>query len=553
MADNKSVLEQALLEAQQLEEAVKSNAKGILAATMKQEIEELVKESLTEQEEDDFVNVKDTEEGEEFDFDDGDFDDEEYEDLENEVSVNLPDEEEAMVSMSMDADEPLDLTLASDEEVLKVFKAMGTEDGIVVTQDGDTIDIEDQEAGTEYKIELAENKLNSFRGLINEGSYKSDKHESVIDDESDDEIKEGMKKDMYELKMKDEPMYEVELEEDDVTAEDLEEMMQSKKDRRDERGGMRKYYGENPDGLHSTGRKNVQGYNAREDESLGMSHAHEAHGKDLEELRHKESHEAYEREMREGHYGMNKGNKYHRHDVDGHEKEAGEYGAYMGEGHDEEHHEAYGVDKEANEGHYGKEHHEAYGVDKEANEGHYGKQGDMEEASRTYGFGSKSGRGLRKAITPNRNYVYPMNESTKKHINNIIRTAKQLQEENQAYREKNKEYRQALKLFREKLNEVAVFNANLAYSTKLFTENTTTKKEKINILRRFDNVKTLNESKNLFTNINQELGSKVNKLNESVQKTITKTPSGGSSINLIETKTYENPQIARMKDIMNKL
>ena len=42
-------------------------------------------------------------------------------------------------------------------------------------------------------------------------------------------------------------------------------------------------------------------------------------------------------------------------------------------------------------------------------------------------------------------------------------------------------------------------------------------------------------------------------LKETVQKTITKTPSGGSSINLIETKTYENPQITRMKDIMSKL
>jgi len=530
MADNKSVLEQALLEAQQLEEAVKSNAKGILAATMKQEIEELVKESLTEQEEDDFVDVEDTEE-EEFDFDDEDFDDEENEDLENEVSVNLPDEEQAMVSMDMDADEPLDLTLASDEEVLKVFKSMGTEDGIVVTQDGDTIDIEDQEAGTEYKIELAENKLNSFRGLINEGSYKSDKHESVIDDESDDEIKEGMKKDMYEFD-EDEPMYEVELEvEDDVTAEDLEE------------GGMNKHDQGGVDYAHFKDTDpNYHGHD-------GSSHGDQG-GSDFgirgrsQKTRHHHN-EAYDEDMREG--GMSKGDQggvdyahykgtdkgYRGHDGSSHGDQGGVDFGSRGLSQKTRHHH--------NEGH-GEEHHEGYGNEQ-----------DMEEASRTYGFGSKSGRGLRKAITPNRNYEYPMNESTKKHVNNIIRTAKQLQEENQAYREKNKEYRQALKLFREKLNEVAVFNANLAYSTKLFTENTTTKKEKINILRRFDNVKTLNESKNLFTNINQELGSKVNKLNESVQKTITKTPSGGSSINLIETKTYENPQIARMKDIMSKL
>ncbi len=34
----------------------------------------------------------------------------------------------------------------------------------------------------------------------------------------------------------------------------------------------------------------------------------------------------------------------------------------------------------------------------------------------------------------------------------------------------------------EKLNEVAVFNSNLAYATRLFTEHTTTKQEKINLL-----------------------------------------------------------------------
>ena len=138
-------------------------------------------------------------------------------------------------------------------------------------------------------------------------------------------------------------------------------------------------------------------------------------------------------------------------------------------------------------------------------------------------------------------------------MSKIIKTAKQLQTENRQFREKNKEYRQALKVFRDKLNEVAVFNANLAYSTKLFTEHTTTKKEKVNILRRFDGVTTLNESKNLFKSLNTELNSKVNKLNESVQKTITKTPSGGSSVNLIESKTYESPQITRMREIMGKL
>jgi hypothetical protein len=478
MADNKSVLEQALLEAQQLEEAVKSNAKEILAATMKQEIEELVKESLNEQEEDDFVGTSEEEVSVEFD---DDFDDEEYEDQEEE-ELMIPAGEEAMVSMEMDTDEPtLDLTQASDEEVMKVFKAMGAEDGIVVTQDGDTIELEDQGTGTEYKIELAESKFKNNL-LINEGYDNDSMVYEYVDDEEimemEKDFEEGWKKgmsemkmkDMYEMEMDDEPIYEISLEdemamdEEDMDIEELQEMEDMSYEEMEEGDyGFKRPMG-----------RSKQGYLDREDEMLGGEHGHEDSEFSLRDR------------------------------------------ARM----------ARGTRK----------------FDQE-----------MEEASRTYGFGSKSGRGLRKGFTNNRNLDFPINESSRESINKILKTAKQLQTENQHFRQKNKEYRQALKVFRDKLNEVAVFNANLAYSTKLFTEHTTTKKEKVNILRRFDGVKTLNESKNLFNTLNSEFNSKVNKLNESVQKTITKTPSGGSSVNLIESKTYESPQITRMREIMNKL
>ncbi|MFZ9376962.1 MAG: hypothetical protein ACO25K_07540, partial [Candidatus Fonsibacter ubiquis] len=47
----KSILEQALLQVNTLEEAVKQNAKGILSSVMKQELNELLKESEEEEEE----------------------------------------------------------------------------------------------------------------------------------------------------------------------------------------------------------------------------------------------------------------------------------------------------------------------------------------------------------------------------------------------------------------------------------------------------------------------------------------------------------------------
>jgi hypothetical protein len=165
---------------------------------------------------------------------------------------------------------------------------------------------------------------------------------------------------------------------------------------------------------------------------------------------------------------------------------------------------------------------------------------EAKEAARTYGFGSKKGRGLRKAVTPNRNLTFENHE---------------IMEEVEMLRAKNEEYRKALNMFRDKLNEVAIFNSNLAYATRLFTEHSTSKQEKINILRRFDSAESLKESKALYKNIKDELHIDNSKkfVNESIERVIEKTPQSGSAVNLIESKTYENPQFLRMKDIMSKI
>jgi len=163
------------------------------------------------------------------------------------------------------------------------------------------------------------------------------------------------------------------------------------------------------------------------------------------------------------------------------------------------------------------------------------KKSETKEAARTLGFGPKKGA-LRKGITNNRN----MMESLETEVSSL--------------REKNEEYRKALNVFREKLNEVAIFNSNLAYATRLFTEHSTTKKEKINILRRFDDVDSLKESKGLYKVIKEELTKTETKsINESVGNKLTKSVQSGSSTTLIESKTYENPQFMRIKDLITKI
>jgi hypothetical protein len=168
------------------------------------------------------------------------------------------------------------------------------------------------------------------------------------------------------------------------------------------------------------------------------------------------------------------------------------------------------------------------------------KKVETKESARTLGMGSD----FRKGGLP----------KPRAHSNANTAIKESLETEVTTLREKNEEYRKALNTFREKLNEVAIFNSNLAYATRLFTEHSTTKKEKINILRRFDGVETLKESKNLYKSIKDELGKVESKpMNESVETKLNKNVSTGSSSVLIESKTYENPQFLRIKDLMGKI
>jgi len=127
MQENKNLVQEALIQMKNVEEAIAQNAKGILASTMKEEINQLVKESLSEQDMEDEVEL-------DVDMDDDTEDVDMDTDNEDEMDMELD------MDMDMDSEEsPIDLTDASDEEILRVFKAMGEEDGIIVKKDGEDI------------------------------------------------------------------------------------------------------------------------------------------------------------------------------------------------------------------------------------------------------------------------------------------------------------------------------------------------------------------------------------------------------------------------------
>lgn len=410
---NKSILEQALLQVQNLEEAVKTNAKGILSSTMKEELNELLKESITQEEEvevdidetEDEVVPEENEDMSEQDDEENDEDDSLDMDSEDDVdSVDDMDSEDDVDDFgsgmdtdmdtemdsdmdadvdaddelgsdfdmdsdldSMDDDDTLDLTGASDEEILKVFKSMKPEDGVIVKKDNDDISLEMD--GDEYLIKN------------NEPSTSMDELEESEDDDIFFDLDSD--EDSDEMSDDDSEEYEIEIDEE----EEVEEAARTK-------------------------------WNPHGDKGPGQGRA-----------------------------GLKNKKMF------------------------------------------------------------------------------KAGSGNNTAL----------NEE-------VIKLRKQ-----------NQEYKKALILFKDKLNEVAVFNANLAYATRLFTENTTTKQEKLDILKRFDNVNTLNESKGLYKSIKSELVTK-KPVTESVVEKLNSTPKTSSSSEVLsESKAYENPQFKRMKELMGKV
>jgi hypothetical protein len=523
MQENNKLVQEALIQMKQVEEAIAENAKGILASTMKEEINQLVKESLSEQEtEDDEVEL-------DVDMDDEMDSDEEEMDFDMDTDNEDEDEMDMNFDMDMDSDEtPIDLTGASDEEILKVFKAMGEEDGIIVKKDGDNIHLTDNDTDEEYLVKLGESEEDEFG---EEMDFEMDEEmDFEMDEEMDEEMEFEMDEEMDDQTTDDvidaifaggnvnniesedeEVMFEIEFEEEDDLnmmdeEEDLEESYNPRRAVREGKTTIKPKGVGIGSGPKFTYKDKASG-GFKEDKKEGPKSV--GTGKPKFEYKKGENmgskSKVVKAETKEGDYGMNKGDKSktHRGDKD--------YTTKKGDT----------LKRKA--------------FEKE----------ETKEAARTYGMGSKEGRGLRKGITNNRNYNYS---------NNGVKV-ESVETEVKMLREKNEEYRKALNVFREKLNEVAIFNSNLAYATRLFTEHSTTKKEKINILRRFDDVETLKESKNLYQSIKGELSKPDNKksITESVENKIQKTVSTGSSTTLIESKTYENPQFMRMKDLMSKL
>jgi len=499
MAKEKNLVEDALIQMKNLEEAVAENAKGILASTMKQEIKDLVKESIVSEQGDDETETDD-EMDIDMDSDEMDFEmdsDEEEMDFDmdsDEMDIDM-DSDMSDIEMS-DDDEVIDLsgTDISDEDLLKVFLAMDENDGVIVKKDNKMVNLKVENTDKEYMIQMEseEEEMDESYEEMEESEEEMD--ESWGGNKHDFKRRDGHKMGDVDGHYKD---YEM-TEEDDMSIDAI------------------------VDSVFGRGSEEME-ESEEEDEEV-------VYEIEMDEEEDDEENEGMQMESMKPKVG--KGAKIGKPKFT-YKKSSGGFKETMKKGT-----KGVGMGKPKFEFKEGKKDISDV-VKKEMKP--FKKKEETKEAARTYGMGSKSGRGLRKGITPNRNLTF---ENEQRH-----------EEQIKVLREKNEEYRKALNLFRDKLNEVAIFNSNLAYATRLFTEHSTSKQEKINILRRFDDVETIKESKNLYRTIKNELSPSNNKgsITESIEGKIEKSPSSGSAVNLIESKTYENPQFLRMKDIMSKI
>ena len=204
MSDKKkSILEEAILDAKRIQEALNSNTKEILRSLAKEEIDSLVKESL---EDDDLEGDYDTE----------------------------------MDAMPSDEVE-MDMTAASDDEVLKIYKKLTDSDEIEVVVDDNEIELSVNEPG-DFLIKMDDSEGMDDEDMdmdvanmepmepVGDMDDMEDEDMDDMEDMEDEDMEDEDMDDMDDEEVIDEIMYEIDMGEmeeeviDECGDEDMENM-----------------------------------------------------------------------------------------------------------------------------------------------------------------------------------------------------------------------------------------------------------------------------------------------------------------------------------------
>lgn len=130
----------------------------------------------------------------------------------------------------------------------------------------------------------------------------------------------------------------------------------------------------------------------------------------------------------------------------------------------------------------------------------------------------------------------------------------QINESVKTFKASESDYKKAITTLKNELSEVAVFTTNLTHAVKLMTENATTKDEKIQILKRLDSCRTVNESKEVYSTLNETYKTgRTSAANIIEHKIVNDDKTSGASSKINETTVYKNPGVERIKEIISKI
>lgn len=135
--------------------------------------------------------------------------------------------------------------------------------------------------------------------------------------------------------------------------------------------------------------------------------------------------------------------------------------------------------------------------------------------------------------------------------NNSDETNESIKRKAKAIFEENKQLRAIAEQIKDRLNDACVVNASLGKIIKLVTENSTTRDEKINIVNRFNNVKTVNEGKELYETISNELKNShsINNVGKTMDVQLSEAKQG----EIVETSMYKSEDLADTLSLMERL
>ena len=129
-------------------------------------------------------------------------------------------------------------------------------------------------------------------------------------------------------------------------------------------------------------------------------------------------------------------------------------------------------------------------------------------------------------------------------------SSKNESKEVRAIKAENRELKKAVIELRKNLKEAYMTNVNLGKITKLFLENTTSKAEKIDIVNRFANeANTIDKSKALYESISREL----NKKNNSNPMNINETSQTANGTKALNENSYKSQEVLKTIDFMNRV